>query len=126
MTPDTPIDIVMPYGAIPSDDLEAQLIEAGLRLIAQKCGNPDNWPEKYGADYRNDVFTMHPFCWCDEDACPYCAESEPNFTHYNSGLKVWWYKYIGRGMEIRGPREPGRLLEIIRECMDSIVTQEVG
>lgn len=26
----------------------------------------------YGAYFENDVFTMHPFCWCDRDDCPWC------------------------------------------------------
>ena len=27
----------------------------------------------YGQDYENEVFKMHPFCWCDKDDCGYCA-----------------------------------------------------
>lgn len=26
----------------------------------------------YGAWYENDVFMMHPFCWCDRQDCAWC------------------------------------------------------
>lgn len=76
----------------------------------------------YGQDYENEVFKMHPFCWCEKDDCGYCAgigampsllrevgnvkynESErlPNFLYKPSGFKLWWYKYMGRGEETSG------------------------
>lgn len=76
----------------------------------------------YGQNFENDVFMMHPFCWCERDDCGWCAgigampqlmreignvkynESErlPNFHFKPSNFKVWWYKYIGRGMEQKG------------------------
>jgi len=27
----------------------------------------------YGVEFENDVFLMHPFCWCDKDDCPWCG-----------------------------------------------------
>jgi hypothetical protein len=76
----------------------------------------------YGANYENDTFMMHPFCWCEREDCPWCgeigampqllrdvlgakyAESEraPNFLFKPTGFKVWWYKYIGRDQETQG------------------------
>lgn len=76
----------------------------------------------YGIKYENDVFMMHPFCWCDKDDCGWCGEignmpkiirdtfnkkyneSErlPNFYFKPTGFKMWWYKYIGRGEEAKG------------------------
>ena len=26
----------------------------------------------YGAYFENDIFMMHPFCWCEQDDCPWC------------------------------------------------------
>lgn len=113
--------VIVPKGMIPNDDLLSELIEIGLRLIAQKCGEEENCPEKYGADFDNEVFSMHPFCWCEEDECKYCGYDRlPNFVHKNSGLTVHWYKYIGRGMEISGNVDIIKVLDIIRECLDSI------
>ncbi len=129
------ITVVTPQGMLPSEDLLEQLIEIGLRLIAQKCGKENDWPEKYGADFENDIFSMHPFCWCEEEECKYCREEKPapNFRHKASGLQIHWYKYIGRTMEIDGIGigEPdsshdvivNMILSIIRECLDSIKEQ---
>lgn len=27
----------------------------------------------YGSDFENDVFMMHPFCWCERSDCPWCV-----------------------------------------------------
>lgn len=38
--------------------------------------------------------------------CARCREQitpAPNFHHVATGVKVWWYKYIGRGMKIDCP-----------------------
>ena len=26
----------------------------------------------YGAYFENDTFMMHPYCWCEQDNCPWC------------------------------------------------------
>jgi len=92
----------------------------------------------YGAYYENDVFMMHPFCWCEKDYCGWCAgigampqiirevgnvkynESErlPNFLYKPSGFKMWWYKYIGRGEEYSGnlPKD------WYKKCVESLST----
>lgn len=31
------------------------------------------------------------------------GKAAPNFWYKPTGLKVWWYKYIGRSMEVAGP-----------------------
>ena len=77
----------------------------------------------YGAYFENDVFMMHPFCWCDRDDC--CGErvSVPNFLHKPSGTAVHWYKYIGRGMEV-DLRADWRT--VLRECVDSLPSNRPG
>lgn len=27
----------------------------------------------YGSEFENDVFMMHPYCWCERDDCDWCA-----------------------------------------------------
>jgi len=91
---------------------------------------------RYGADFETDIFKMHPFCWCDQDDCEYCggigttpqlirdvarmnyAESDrrANFEYKPTGYKVWWYKYIGRGMEEKG--SPHK--DWLQKCIDSV------
>lgn len=45
------------------------------------------------------------------------GKGAPNFWHKKTGLKVWWYKYIGRGMETQGSAD---ISSIIRECISSL------
>jgi hypothetical protein len=106
----------------------------------------------YGVSFENDVFLMHPYCWCDNAECPWCAGcacaddatqcawcrgvhrwaergalpphewpslGAPHFWHKPTGLRVWWYKYIGRGMEMH----PGTATDVefvINACLASI------
>ena len=57
----------------------------------------------YGADFENDTFLLHAYCWCEEGSCRWCGEEyAPNFLHKPTGTTVHWYKYIGRGMEVEG------------------------
>lgn len=46
------------------------------------------------------------------------GEAAPNFWHKPSGMRVWWYKYIGRGMETHAV--PDDLAPILRECLNDI------
>lgn len=78
------------------------------KTIAKKTKNNYRGGEfGYGQYYENEVFKMHPFCWCEKDDCGYNVkynESErlPNFLYKPSGFKLWWYKYMGRGEEQSG------------------------
>lgn len=76
----------------------------------------------YGTEYGSELFAMHPFCWCDKDECPWCREEdpEPNFCHKESGLKIWWYKYIGRSM--KGSIKRGHVPEkALCQCLLEII-----
>jgi len=93
----------------------------------------------YGENYENDVFSMHRFCWCEGEDCPWCracacgddyAENPcknckerparaPNFLHKASGASITWYKYIGRGMEVDQANWP----VIMQECFASLAVQ---
>lgn len=43
----------------------------------------------------------------------------PNFWHKPSGLKVWWYKYIGRGMEVVDPNG-ANIASVLHECLSVV------
>lgn len=109
--------VVLPYGALgagPDDDELEEL----LRDIATAFGHDGEWAEKYGTDVDNEVFSMHRYCWCESEACPWCREDRaPNFHFKPSGLKVWWYKYIGRGMRVEGDFPPGDLQGLRQACL---------
>lgn len=70
----------------------------------------------YGAEFENNVFMMHPFCWCDKEDCKWCSKNEPNFIYKPSNCKIWWYKWIGRGQEQKGKLPKNWL----KECIKSI------
>ena len=72
-------------------------LDTFLRLFAKK---KDEGADKYGTDFENETFMMHRFCWCEKDDCPWCSDGAPNFLYKPLGFKVWWYKHIGRAVEL--------------------------
>lgn len=74
----------------------------------------------YGCNYENDVFMMHPFCWCEKDDCKWCNRGEPNFRHKKSGFQIRWYKWIGRDMEFNRKITDKKWKEIYQECIKSL------
>ncbi len=44
----------------------------------------------------------------------------PHFWHKPSGLKIWWYKYIGRDMEYNREVTGEEWRAILRECVKSL------
>lgn len=94
----------------------------------------------YGNDFENEIFMMHPFCWCEREDCGWCgsigampqlardvlgvkfAESDrlPNFWYKPLDFKVWWYKYIGRGMEMSETLTQIELHKIFLHCHESL------
>lgn len=81
----------------------------------------------YGYNYENSTFMMHVFCWCGNDDCDWCNGDAPNFWYKPLDLKIWWYKYIGRGMEVKIDKiDFGKTVEIpnwsdvLNDCINSI------
>lgn len=78
----------------------------------------------YGACYQNWTFSMHPFCWCEKDSCPFCNDGAmPNFYYgdIKKDLHIKWYKYIGRDMEMNWKPNRERWEKIVKECIKSIL-----
>ena len=42
----------------------------------------------YGAFFENDVFMMHPFCWCEQEDCLWCVSCE-------CSDEIWTYQVDG-------------------------------
>ena len=68
-----------------------------------------------------------------EPDCDYCltggisaekgggnGKSAPNFWHKSSGLKIWWYKWIGRSMEYNKEITEKEWKIIFDDCVKSI------
>jgi hypothetical protein len=72
----------------------------------------------YGVEYENDTFMMHPFCWCEQDDCKWCAKNAPNFHYKPTDAKIWWYKWIGRSEEMKG-KLPKDWLDICKKSVQS-------
>lgn len=108
------ITIVMPKQA------EGELYELSC-FLAEKLGVSGGYglggEGGYGVDYENDTFMMHPFCWCDQETCKWCYGNAPNFLYKPTGGKVWWYKWIGRGEEIKGKFDK----DWLQKCKDSVL-----
>lgn len=49
------------------------------------------------------------------------SQQAPNFWHKSTGLKVWWYKWIGRDMEFLCPPAID-LQAVFSECLSSLPT----
>jgi len=71
------------------------------------CSPSHRWPEKGALPARE----------------PFELSSEwgraPNFWHKPSGMRVWWHKSIGRGMEVRSADGAG-LNDVFAECLASL------
>ena len=151
---DLQIEIVLPEGVGTTPHFYS--LAGALRMLTEELSLHGAYPGGgclggefgYGAVFENDVFTMHPYCWCDRMECPWCCwcdESRPdncacdfcsnniqgakggtherpapNFWHKESGLKVWWYKWIGRSMLTEGPED--RWQAAIRDALASLPT----
>lgn len=53
-------------------DLTEVLVGAGFETTGGFLGGEFG----YGAFFENDVFMMHPFCWCERADCPWCRGCE--------------------------------------------------
>lgn len=84
--------------------------------------------EKHGIEWNDGRASMcHCTCGhdaeCDQwfDSHPHaerCSVEMPNFWHKPSGVRVRWYKYIGRDNEVSGECRDG--LALFEECLRSI------
>ena len=101
----------------------------------------------YGVNFENEVFSIHRYCWCDGYDCPWCSYSNedgqhfqerframgaepdanysgaPNFWHKASGFKVWWYKWIGRDLQVNQPCD---LHAVLSDCLNSLPSPPVS
>lgn len=102
-------------GVLEHDYYEA---ESGLYALAQivavRLGRPAGWDVP---EFANTAFTIRPYCWCDNeehpDGCP------PNFAH-RYGLRINWYKHIGRGMSANWEYDDRQWVDVLVDCIRSI------
>ena len=63
----------------------------------------------YGAHYENDVFLIHPFCWCERDDCPWCLSCECEARYLAHDKEVDFDVWIDL------PRDT-RTTEVVKQC----------
>lgn len=75
---------------------------------------------------------IHCTCGCDKRHQEWvaqhphpgdCPAVRPNFRHHRTGVEVRWYKYLGRGMEIKGSLSAAAWRTVIAECISSVERQ---
>lgn len=96
------IQVFVPVGFFGESDADTSL-DWMLREIAKAVSTDSaECSDKYGATFENDVFLMHPYCWCEKQGeCPWCTGcsypdckpcDEGRFPHlrdcYQSELKM--------------------------------------
>jgi hypothetical protein len=86
---------------------------------AQDCTPSEANP--YGETFVNDVFEIHPYCWCDKEDCPQCGSGEqPNFWYKPTDLRLWWYKYPLRGANFNRKCDLAEFNDAIQACIKSL------
>jgi hypothetical protein len=99
-----------------------------IRFFLLAISHAASGADIYGVDFENSTFRMNRFCWCDDDTCKHCGHDRlSNFEHKESGLKIWWYKYIGRSMRIEAESRLTirQLVSLLQTCLESIPDNDV-
>ena len=92
------IKIIVPQGMLGRSESDSAL-DMAMRKIAvatAKALNNDGWAEKYGVDFENDVFKIKPYCWCEQEKCPWCAYCtcpDSARKYFEDGVKITSKKY---------------------------------
>jgi hypothetical protein len=119
MTPQ--IEIAIPNGMMGPD--KDYLVDAMIRAIAEHYAEDGEWADKYGTNIETEIFSMHRFCWCEGEDCPYCWDEfergprKPNFHYKPTDFRVDWYKYIGRGMSMNRQVSIPECSRILSDCL---------
>ena len=94
-----------------------------------KCTCIKDLCEMFHIDPNKPGSYAHCTCWFDIKYPAYlstishaeeCLIDKPNFKHYNSGIEVNWYKYIGRDMEINKDLSIEEWVALFKETIESI------
>lgn len=96
-------------------DLTRLLMERGYPTSGGLLGGEYG----YGAYFENDVFMMHPYCWCEQEGCPWCNVClcpEGAFSYFVGEEEVDFAEWLAASADSRSTREdPDLLCERCRE-----------
>lgn len=104
----------------------SELLECALRHIDWHIGikywneNQEELESPFqntGNKYIGSNFTVRAFDWSEPD------EYLPNFEYKD--IKIWWYKYIGRGMYANKEVTPDMVNDMINDILSGLTQEEV-
>lgn len=98
--------------------------DAVIRRLCGKHGLP--YPDRYQLYCTCGVDGRYAAWRAENDHDPACGLVLPNFRHVASGLRVNWYKYIGRGMSSNRPVTEAEFTRIVDDCIASLPTPTTG
>lgn len=95
---------------------EGDALSVSLRLLTQQLiahghgesGGGFGGTFGYGVEFENDVFLMHPFCWCEREDCLWCGgsgcqgEDEPRQPHRDGCYQVHLQAFAREHGELLG------------------------
>jgi len=107
--------------------------EEWIAFFRRECGKaPIGDPEAFAAWERKAAEVNHRRSIRHDPMCEFCrtggpaaakgggpGRRAPNFWHKPSGLKIWYYKWIGRGMEVVNPLGVA-WSDVLADCLNSI------
>ncbi len=79
-------------------------------------GDPKWGVEREFCGFDNDVFTIRPYYWGEDET----EVDLPNFIYKPTGFEIQWYKYAFRDSYMNFELTTEEILEIFRKCIDSI------
>ena len=69
-----------------------------------------------GATYENPTFKVRAYDWSED------SDGLPNFEWRD--LKIYWYKYCGRGLYLNRETTHSELAEMLEDCLKALREEE--
>jgi len=97
------------------------IMEPLLEIVRSVAPDRDECSLGYGVEFENDVFEMHPYCWCGEEDCKQCGTMEQvNFRFKPDDVEITWYKYMLRDAYSNAQITPEIMRAIADKCLESL------
>jgi len=100
--------------------IDAQVMERMKQYPGGESESPDSeWWRLYDMEYGN-VTQGEERSHADD-----CELNLPGFYHHSSGLKVEWYKRVGRSTKSNQSMKPLDWYQIVIECLEAIREDDI-
>lgn len=100
---------------------EARAWDYNRKFAPELSAHLDEYYREFGRTdthylYENDVFTIMPYYWGDDDM----IQALPNFVYKPTGFTLEWYKYALRSAYMSHDVTYAELTDMLRHCADSL------